>query len=80
MEIVFIAFKLKKGRDQDLIAWIDSLDEGDRSYHIREVLRRGLSMQSPSQLLPIRIQPKQTINAEPEKIDLDKNLQEWMTV
>ena len=80
MEIVFVAFKLKKGRDQDLIAWIGSLDEGDRSYHIRELLRRGLNMQAPSQLTPIRIQPKQTTNAETVKIDLDKNLQEWMTV
>lgn len=80
MEIVFIAFKLKKGRDQDLIDWIKGLDEGDRSYHIRELLRRGISMRFPSQLPPTRIQPKQTINAEIKIIDLDKNLQEWMTV
>lgn len=37
-------------------------------------------MQAPSQLLSIKIHPKQTINAETVKIDLDKNLQEWMTV
>lgn len=80
MEIVFIAFKLKKGRDQDLIAWIESLGDGDRSYHIRELLRRGISMQVPTQLNPNKIQPKQTKSVEIVKIDLDKNLQEWMTV
>lgn len=42
MEVVFIAFRLKPGRDDDLIDWITNAGEGDRSYHIRESIRRGL--------------------------------------
>ena len=77
---MFVAFKLKKGRDQDLIAWIDSLDEGDRSYHIREVLRRGINIQAPYPLSAIKIQPKQAKETELENVDLDKNLQAWVDV
>ncbi len=40
---MFIAFRLKPGRDDDLIAWLESLGAGDQSYHIRETLRRNLN-------------------------------------
>jgi hypothetical protein len=40
---MFIAFRLKPGRDDDLIEWAESLGAGDQSYHIRETLRRNLN-------------------------------------
>ena len=36
-------FRLKPGRDDDLISWLEALGEGERSYCIRQTLRRGLS-------------------------------------
>ncbi len=35
-------FRLQRGRDDDLISWLESLGAGERSYYIRQVLRRGL--------------------------------------
>lgn len=40
-----INLRLKPGRDDDLIAWWNSIPEGDRSYFLRETLRRGLGSQ-----------------------------------
>lgn len=37
------AFRLKKGRDRDLIAWLESFGEGERSFHIRQALRAGIA-------------------------------------
>ncbi len=42
---MFIAFRLKPGRDNDLIEWLESLGTGDKSYFIRESLRRDLNSQ-----------------------------------
>jgi len=36
-------FRLKPGRDDDLIGWLEALGEGERSYSIRQTLRRGLT-------------------------------------
>ncbi len=41
-----INLRLKPGRDDDLIAWWNSIPEGDRSYFLRETLRRGLGGQA----------------------------------
>ncbi|MFA7468640.1 MAG: hypothetical protein WCY82_10290 [Desulfotomaculaceae bacterium] len=41
-----INLRLKPGRDNDLIAWWNSIPEGDRSYFLRETLRRGLGGQA----------------------------------
>lgn len=41
-----INLRLKPGRDDDLIAWWNSIPEGDRSYFLRETLRRGLGSQA----------------------------------
>lgn len=38
-------FKLLPNRDMDLIEWLNSLPAGDVSYHIRQMLRQGLSFQ-----------------------------------
>lgn len=36
-------FRLRRDRDGDLIAWLESMGEGERSYAIRQALRRGLN-------------------------------------
>lgn len=36
-------FRLKPGRDQDLITWLDSLGEGERSFFIRNTLRKAIT-------------------------------------
>jgi hypothetical protein len=35
-------FRLKPERDSDLIAWLNSLGEGERSCFIRQALRKAL--------------------------------------
>ena len=35
-------FRLKPDRDQELISWLESLGEGERSFFIREALRKAL--------------------------------------
>ena len=40
---MYIAFRLKPGRDDDLINWFESLGDGDKSYYIRETLRKNLN-------------------------------------
>ena len=37
-----VSFRLKAGRDDDLISWFESISANDRSYHIRETLRGSL--------------------------------------
>lgn len=38
-----IGFRLKPGRDDVIIKWLEGLGENDRSYYIREALRNYLS-------------------------------------
>jgi|GEM_PF-2879996 len=45
-------FRLKTERDEDLIAWLESLGEGERSFHIRQTLRQGLHEGRPLSALP----------------------------
>lgn len=73
---MFVAFRLKPGKDNDLINWISNMGEGDRSYYIREALRQGLFRQS-APLPTIKIEPKQANKADPVKVDIEKNLAEW---
>jgi len=73
---MFIAFRLKPGRDDDLISWINSLGQDERSYNIRQALRGNISPVSQ----PVRIQPKVTTNHE-KLIDtgnLEANLNNWL--
>ncbi len=39
---VIVSFKLMPGRDDDLIEWLETLGEGEKSFHIRQVLREKL--------------------------------------
>ena len=36
---MLIAFRLKPGKDDDLIAWLGSIQDGERSHHIKMALR-----------------------------------------
>ncbi len=74
---MFIAFKLKQGRDDDLIEWITNAGDGDRSYHIREAIRRGLLASTSPTINPvIRIAPKEP--AATAAADLDAALDDWL--
>ena len=46
-------FRLMPGRDDDLIQWLETLGEGERSFYIRQVLRRGLA--GPVTPTPFRV-------------------------
>ena len=46
-----VCFRLKRGRDDVIIKWLEGLGKDDRSYYIREGLRaylRGEELQVPS--------------------------------
>ncbi len=77
---MFVAFRVKGGRDDDLITWLAGLGEGDRSYYIREALRQGLFRQTPAPAYPvmkieaIEVQDKkQKVN----EVDLEAALEAW---
>lgn len=42
--ITRLSFRLKPGKDDDLIKWLNGLQEQERSRFIRDALRRGLSL------------------------------------
>jgi hypothetical protein len=46
-EDVRVSFRLKPGRDDSIIDWLENLSEHDRSYYVREGLRAYLIGQSP---------------------------------
>ncbi len=77
---MFIAFRLKPGRDDDLINWIKTAGENDRSYYIREALRQGLHKSAPApSSLAVKLETKQK-NCKKKEInetDLDANLSAW---
>ena len=52
-----VSFRLKPGRDDAIIEWLESLSEYDRSFYVREGLRAYLSGQSP-QILSCNKAPK----------------------
>ncbi len=76
---MFIAFRLKPGRDDDLIAWINTLGVDERSAGIRQALRGNATRVEVETLppLPKKIEPKQ---AEPvaRQVDIEKNLDGWL--
>lgn len=87
-----ISFRLKAGRDDDLISWLEGLAANDRSYFIRETLRSSLINGTPpsssSLVNPINdtaisksvIKPvgKQKSVSEISEAELEKNLRGWM--
>jgi hypothetical protein len=48
-----ITFRLKDNRDEDLLQWFNALGEGERSFFIRQALRRGLSSREEKVSIPI---------------------------
>jgi hypothetical protein len=71
------AFRLKKGRDRDLIAWLENFGEGERSFYIRQALRAGIAAQggpvAAQQAAPVIQQPVESPGKdEPEKQALTK--------
>jgi hypothetical protein len=78
VEIVFIAFRLKSGRDDDLISWMNENSQGDRSYYIREAIRKGLCQQSVSfSINKIKIEPDREEVRAQELKDIENNLNKW---
>jgi len=63
-----VTFRLRPGRDDDLIAWLESMGEGERSYFIRQVLRRGLNSgrgRPVEQVMPVSpVAPDDLIEAD----------------
>ena len=47
-----IGFRLKKGRDDIIIDWLEAIGENDRSYYIREALRSYLSGEENKDISP----------------------------
>jgi hypothetical protein len=82
----FVAFRLKAGRDDALINWIEDLPENDRSYHIREALRSNLQ----GQPRPVILGPftAKAPNPEPSQLpalpgnaeDIESALDNWIDV
>ena len=48
-----ITFRLKVDRDDDLLHWFKALGEGERSFFIRQALRRGLSKNEEVVSIPV---------------------------
>ena len=77
---MYIGFRLREGRDDDIIEWISSLDK-DRSHHIREAIRGGLNTKMTSP--PVKSVPKKPVVELPEEDDTDEgdleaNLDSWL--
>ncbi len=84
---MFVAFRLKPGRDDDLIAWINTLGEDERSAGIRQALRGNVSRPEVEtfprrhvmETFPERekIEPKQ-IEPSARQVDIEANLDGWL--
>jgi hypothetical protein len=80
----FVAFRLKEGRDDALINWIENLPERDRSYHIREALRSNLQGQ-PRQVIQAAPFVAKVVNPEIPALpgnaeDIESALDNWIDV
>ena len=64
---MFIAFRLKPGKDDDLIKWLESLGSGDKSYFIRETLRRNLNAQKGGSNYALPPSPPPVIGSDKDK-------------
>jgi len=82
---MFIAFRLKPGRDDDLIAWISSLGRDERSCNIRQALRGVVFNAAPvntrqapgkhhANIMPKAADAKATENTR----DIETNLDQWL--
>jgi len=76
---MLIAFRLKPGRDDDLIAWISSLGQDERSYNIRRALRGSLEGPALVQVKPAKVEPMKPAGPqEADAADIEKNLDGWL--
>jgi len=66
-----ITFRLKENRDEDLLLWFNNLGEGERSYFIRQTLRRGLVKAEHNDPLPV-ISVQQTSSLKPEPVTAEE--------
>jgi len=61
-----ITFRLKGERDDDLIHWFNILGAGERSFFIRQALRRALCSEEQAVQLPAAVsEPGKTVAEEP---------------
>lgn len=88
------SFRVKAGRDDLIIEWLDSIGERDRSYYIREALRDYLTtvtpLSNPSTRLPassksvkkksVKEGLKSNVEVEPENnnTDLASKIRSWI--
>ena len=73
-------FRLKPGRDDDLITWLNNLDSGDRSYHTMKILKKGLTASLRRPEAPaIKIAPNKVRNIKPpvNEVDLESAFESW---
>ncbi len=87
-----VSFRLKAGKDDDLISWYESIGENDKSYQIRETLRSSLTLGiphvSPSPVNNDSVRVSENINNKPivkeksiaeiSEAELEKNLRGWL--
>jgi hypothetical protein len=66
-------FRLKPERDSDLIDWLNSLGEGERSCFIRQALRKALRQKGE---MLFRYNEKENLNAKqlPDSFPLSNNI------
>jgi len=77
---MFIAFRLKPGRDDDLIAWVSSLGQDERSIGIRHALRSSITGSGKIQGYHVpKIMPRSIEQEDQDKtpINLEENLDSW---
>ncbi len=81
---MIVNFRLKVGRDDEIIRWINCLGEHDRSYHIREILRgylRGDSSETNSNPSHATSSPscvsidKDSVNDMPQNININSDIE-----
>jgi hypothetical protein len=65
-----IGFRLKHGRDDQIIEWLESIGDTDKSYYIREGLRHyvnALMSQAPSPSLPLSSSASKQVSSAEKK-------------
>ena len=76
---MFVCFRLKEGRDDELIQWLKNIEE-DRSYHIREALRRSLKSGKKEKPRPAEKESAPAPPAQTDGTDLEVNLDSWLNL
>ncbi len=74
---MLVTFRLKPGRDDDLIDMMNSFSGGDRSYYIRKLLREGPA-NSVATHPALKIKPREGKIDEIVEPDLEKSLDSWI--